>query len=438
MGSTTTTTIGICLMLGCSGLDGETGPMKLALVTRRYPPLIGGAEKVLSYLAAGLAAEGADVTVLTSRQPGLELPDRKQVPVELEPMGVNSGSKPHGSLTIERLPTWRLRVLGTWRYMRSLENWFRWNRIDLAYVSMLKHDAYATLRAGRRGRFPVVLRPEGAGATGDVAWQSWGNFGRRIGRRCRHADAFVTISKAIENELRESWKNGTLRPSGFDEMIRPSPPVPRLTPIPNGVPIPAMAWQRRADWRSAPRAIFVGRLAAEKGLDILIDAWPKVRMHHPGACLTLVGEGPERTDLESRAVSLGLTPGVEIAFPGVAADVTAALRNADLFVLPSREEGMSIALLEAMALGIPLVASAIPGNRRIVSDFKHGRLAPAGDPSGLARVISEQWDNVDRAFHMSRAARHRVEQEFSIRAVARQHLKLFESLVGSKRETQQS
>ena len=79
---------------------------------------------------------------------------------------------------------------------------------------------------------------------------------------------------------------------------------------------------------------------------------------------------------------------------------------------------MSIALLEAMALGIPLVASAIPGNRRLVSRLKHGRLAPPGDPEALARAIVDQWADFDRAFHMSRAARSRVEQEFSIAAVA--------------------
>jgi glycosyltransferase involved in cell wall biosynthesis len=175
-------------------------------------------------------------------------------------------------------------------------------------------------------------------------------------------------------------------------------------------------------------------LAPEKGLDTLIDAWPAVRAAHPGARLTLFGEGPERPALEARVRVLGLTlgPGQAVELPGASPDATAALRDADLFVLPSREEGMSIALLEAMALGIPLVASSIPGNRRIVGDFKHGRLTPPDDPEALAHVINEQWTNFDRALHMSRAARSRVEQEFSIRIVARKHLDLFSELIGGR------
>jgi glycosyltransferase involved in cell wall biosynthesis len=403
--------------------------MRLALVTRRYPPLIGGAEKILSYLAAALAAEGAEVTVLTSRMPGLGLPAREEVPVEA---GAGRGKSPRGRLTVERLSTSRLRFWGTWLYMRNLGRWFDRNPVDLAYVSMLKHDAFVAVEAGRRLGFPVVLRPEGAGATGDIAWQSWGRFGRKIGRRCRDASAFVAISKAIEAELNDAWVNGTMRAA---EASRRSAGGPRIVSIPNGVPVPSVPWQRRPDWRVSPRAAFVGRLAPEKGLDTLIDAWPAVRAAHPGARLTLIGEGPERPALEARARNLGLTlgPGQAVELPGIAADPVAALRDADLFVLPSREEGMSIALLEAMALGIPLVASSIAGNRRIVGDFKHGRLAPPDDPGGLARVIIEQWTSFDRAFHMSRAARGRVEQEFSIRSVARRHIELFSNLIGSGR-----
>ncbi len=93
---------------------------------------------------------------------------------------------------------------------------------------------------------------------------------------------------------------------------------------------------------------------------------------------------------------------------------------------------MSVALLEAMALGIPVVASSIPGNRRLVADFKTGRLAPVGDPAGLAAVIVGQWGTIDRAYHMSRAARSRVERDFSIEAVARKHLELFRRLIIAK------
>jgi glycosyltransferase involved in cell wall biosynthesis len=350
--------------------------------------------------------------------PDLGLPAREEVPIEADSKREKSS---HGRLTVERLATSPLRFWGTWLYMRNLARWFDRNPIDLAYVSMLKHDSYVAVGAGQRLGFPVVLRPEGAGATGDIAWQSWGRFGRRIGRRCRDASAFVAISKAIEDELHRAWLTGTLRTS---QSLR-------IVPIPNGVPVPPVPWQRRLDWRAEPRAAFVGRLAPEKGLDTLIDAWPAVRSAHPGARLILIGEGPERPALEAKARSLGLTlgPGHAVEMAGTSADPTAALRDADLFVLPSREEGMSIALLEAMALGIPLVASSIPGNRRIVGDFKHGRLAPPDDPEALARAINEQWTNFDRAFHMSRAARGRVEQEFSIRIVARKHLELFSSLV---------
>jgi glycosyltransferase involved in cell wall biosynthesis len=386
-------------------------PLRLALVTRRYPPLIGGAEKVLSYLAEALACEGADVTVLTSRAPGT-----KQLP-RFEELALSDGCE-SGRLRIIRLATSPLRFLGTWRYMRHLATWFASHPIDLAYVSMLKHDAFVAVSAGKRFQFPVVLRPEGAGATGDLAWQSWGRFGRRMGLRCRQATALVAISKEIERELVEA---------GYE----PS----RIQALPNGVPVPLDPWQRRPGWRTAPRAVFVGRLAPEKNLPSLIRAWPDVRKVYPDARLTLAGDGPERQALKALAGSLGLSSGPDqaIDLPGAVADVTTLLRQSDLFVLPSTEEGMSVALLEAMALGIPLVASSIPGNRRLISDFKHGRLVAADDPQALARVITEQWDGFDRAFHMSRAARKRVETDFSIGVVARKHLELFRELVDRRR-----
>jgi glycosyltransferase involved in cell wall biosynthesis len=411
-------------------------PLKLALVTRRYPPLIGGAEKVLSYLARALAVEGADVTVLTSCVPGMTLPLREEIPIDLVKHDNSKVTVPGGRLTVVRLETSRLRLWGTWRYMRNLTRWFYENPVDLAYVSMLKHDAYSVIGAGERLGFPVVLRPEGAGVTGDIAWQLWGNFGRIIGCRCRRAKAFVSISKAIEQELRDSYRAGTMRPRRSKRSEHGGEESPRIVAIPNGVPVSEVAWQRRLDWREAPRAVFVGRLAPEKGLDVLVSAWPLVRAKYPEARLTLIGDGPERPPLENkvRALGLSLGSGQAVEMPGAVPDPTEVLRGADLFILPSREEGMSVALLEAMALGIPLVASSIAGNRRLVSDFKHGRLAPPDDPMAIAGVIIDQFDNFDRAIHMGRAARSRVEQEYSIQAMARKHLALFEEILQNRRQ----
>jgi glycosyltransferase involved in cell wall biosynthesis len=371
--------------------------LRIALITRRYPPLIGGAEKVLSYLAPALAAEGDEVTVLTSRLDEAS-PEREEIPT------------PRGSLLVLRLPTSRRRFVGTWLYMRHLRRALAAIRPDVAYVSMLKHDAYVAVGVGKQLGFPVVLRPEGAGATGDVAWQGWGRFGRTIARRCRRADAIVAISGAIREELQLS---------GYEPAT--------IHDIPNGVPVPERPWGPRDGWRESPRAVFVGRLAPEKNLRALIEAWPIVRGHFPTARLMLVGDGPEWSSLAWLAHHHLLLDVFEM--PGATDDPTPLLRGSDLFVLPSKEEGMSIALLEAMALGLPLVASDIAGNRKLVADGIQGRLAPQ-DPAGLAAAIVGQWWEFDRAIEMGRRARQRVIESYSIAAVARRHRELFGALIG--------
>lgn len=369
-------------------------------MSRRYPPLIGGAEKVLSYLAVGLAEQGADVTVLTSRLDPT-LPATEAVPTAA------------GSLRVERLATSRLRFVGTWLYMRNLARWFRRNKPDLAYVSMLKHDAYVALGVGRRLGFPVVLRPEGAGATGDVAWQKWGRGGKRIADRCRTADRFVAISPAVEAEL-----------------VADGYPADRILRLPNAVPVPRDPWDRNrrneANRRGEFVAAFVGRLAPEKGLDVLLDAWPIVLKSFPGARILLIGEGPERGRLQEKAAQLRISDSLDM--PGASTDPLRLLRDADLFILPSREEGMSVALLEALALGIPAAASAIPGNLGLVSDGVEARTFSPGDPADLARVIIEIGSDPATADALASVGRAKVEREYSIEAICSRHLVAFRQL----------
>jgi glycosyltransferase involved in cell wall biosynthesis len=121
---------------------------------------------------------------------------------------------------------------------------------------------------------------------------------------------------------------------------------------------------------SAKRLLAVGSLTPPKGIDRLIAAFPALLARHPGSSLTVLGEGPERAPLELQIAQLGLQKQVRLA--GFSADVQAHLANADLFVLPSRFEGMPNALLEAVAADCPVVVLDHPGGTREVMKLLEG------------------------------------------------------------------
>lgn len=389
-------------------------PLRLVLVSRRFWPLTGGAEAVMSNLAAGLAAAGCDVRLLTARWEH-SWPSAAR----------------HRGVEVVRLPQPKLRVWGTLRYMAALASWLRAQRatFDLVYVSMLKHDAYVAVGAGRRLGFPVALRAEGAGLTGDIHWQLGDRFGTRIARRCREAQALVAPSAAILREL-----------------VAAGYPRERLHFIANGVSVPAAPVDatRRAAARArlaqaepggalppdARLVVFVGRLHEGKGLLGLLDAFRRVVDRDRRAVLWLVGEGPQREALHGRVADLGLA--AHVLLTGAVDDVEPLLAAADLFVLPSREEGMSVALLEAMAAGLPVVASEIPGNQALVEPEQDGWLAPVDDPAAWAEAILLGLDAPDEARRRALAARQRVIEEFSLELMVEEHRSLFQSLVDAR------
>ena len=264
----------------------EIGRMKLALVTRRYPPLIGGAEKVLSYLAAALAAEGADVTVLTSRMPGLGLPHGKTC--RSRPVGSARG-RPRGPA--DGRCGWRPRGCGSGG---------RGSTCGTSPVVRAKPDRPGVCLDAQARR---LCRGRGRAAAG---------LPGRAAARGRRRDGRYRL--AVVGELRPQdrpampGRHGLRRDlhghRGRAETGRAlRRTLRRLAGSadrgdPQRRPRPAAPWQRRPDWRAAPRAAFVGRLAPEKGLDTLIDAWPAVRAAYPAARLILIGEGPERPALE--------------------------------------------------------------------------------------------------------------------------------------------
>lgn len=138
--------------------------------------------------------------------------------------------------------------------------------------------------------------------------------------------------------------------------------------------------------RGRPALLSMGRLMPQKGFDILLAAFGRARVRMPDAHLTILGDGPDREQLEAQTRQLGL--GEAVTFGGFTKEPLAWLAAADLFVLASRYEGFPNAALEALACGTPIVLTDCPGaNSEIVMPGSNGRLASAVDPAAVARAL---------------------------------------------------
>lgn len=157
--------------------------------------------------------------------------------------------------------------------------------------------------------------------------------------------------------------------------------------IPNAVPKPILSKPVISPPVKIKNIVSVGRLCLFKGFDTLIQAFYQLLSVHPHLILTIYGEGNERLNLEKLIHSLGLQD--KVCLPGVTQNIQDALINADLFIFPSRYEGFPNALCEAMAVGLPVIASDCSGNIDIVRDGIDGRLFPIGDIQTLTQITLE-------------------------------------------------
>jgi len=357
--------------------------------------LTGGAERQAARLARGLADRGVRVRVLTGCQ---DAAWKKR--------------EWRDGYEIIRLSTPRMRGLGTFVFMMKLV-WFLLKNAggyNLIHVFMLKHEALASLLAARLVSRPVVLRPSGAAEIGDVGWAMSRLFGRAILYPLRRADAFVALSRDIANELTAV---------GF--------PRKKIHVIPNGVEIP-----REPAGGDSRQVVFLGRLAPEKNLTVLLDAWRTVIDGQPLARLVICGEGPERPRLEALVTEYGLEHSVNLT--GFLEDPQGVLRESGVFVLPSASEGMSAALVEAMAAGLALCSTEVSGSRDIITHGENGFLVEPGNPGVLAECLLKllKSDDLRRRFAMN--ARKFAESNLDAGIITDRHIRLYDSLMKSRAE----
>lgn len=155
-----------------------------------------------------------------------------------------------------------------------------------------------------------------------------------------------------------------------------------------------------------------GRLSPEKGLPVLIRAVPELVRRYPRLRLLLMGDGPVRHALETLAESEGVAS--HVRFLGARSDVPEVLQVLDLFVLPSLREGLPLVLLEAMAAGVPIVATDVGGNRQAVQEGANGVLVPPDDPESIAQAVSRLLDDESLRQAFSHEARRRFADQFTV------------------------
>ncbi|PJH75191.1 MAG: hypothetical protein CO064_07990 [Anaerolineae bacterium CG_4_9_14_0_8_um_filter_58_9] len=209
-------------------------------------------------------------------------------------------------------------------------------------------------------------------------------------------------------------------------------PVQKRISIPNGVdtgrfaplaPAQKKALRSRLALPAEARiVIFVGRLAPEKRVDLLTGIWRSVRQAVPRALLLILGSGPEEAGLKQRA-------GDGILFLGSQPDVTPYLQAADLFVLPSAAEGLSLALLEALACGLPVIATSVGGNPEVIRHLETGWLTPPDDPPALTEAIVTLLEDEKLQSKLRENARAHAVQNYSLVKMADRLLDLYRQVL---------
>jgi glycosyltransferase involved in cell wall biosynthesis len=374
-----------------------TTPRILWLTEEFYPPQVGGAELMASYLTAGLADAGLDVSVIT-RFPEIECAKQETI----------------GRVHVRRIPPHgNIKGKGWYAMFAMLGYLFRLasmliadrRKFDTVIVSGMKIIPLVAVPLCRLFGKRCVIRIESSfeirepisaaslrGVTGALHRVTAAVLQKLQHWVLQRADRVVVISEEIEELLR--------RTEGDVATVR----------IPNAVDLnrfKPLTGQARSELRTRLQIpndrtalLFSGRLSRAKGIEMLVHAWPQLLQRHPDLYLVIVGGGGESFDnceqqIKDFVAAKSLQSSVLMA--GQSTRVHEYLQAADVFVFPSDYEGFSLGLVEALGSAIPSVVSAVGAAPQLIEEGKNGFLFPPQDPdalnAALERCISAkaQW-----------------------------------------------
>ena len=298
----------------------------------------------------------------------------------------------------------------------KLTRWLCEKRFDVVHTWIFAANAYGRV-AARRAKVPVVITSEMA----VDLWKSPRDL--RVDRRlARWTDKVVGNSHAVVDFYR-----------------RAGIPADKLAMIYSGIgepPVPAAEVDRagvRLSLRlppDAPLVVFAGRLAAQKRVDDLIHAMDLLLHLLPRAHTVILGDGPLRERLQEMVRNLQHENAIH--FLGHREDVPRLLAAADVLALPSSYEGLPNIVMEAMALGVPVAATAAPGTTELIEHERSGLLVPLGRRPELAQAIRRLLTDRDLAQRLIDEARTRVQTRFRLDAMIHAYADLYESVISTK------
>lgn len=384
---------------------------RLLLINYEFPPLGGGAANATDNTARELAALGEEVLVLTSAFGDLPRVERRADGVEIRRIPTLRRRRDRSSV-VEMLA-----FLASSLVMAPLIA-ARW-RADatIAYFGLPCGPAAWMVKALSGVPYVVSLRG------GDVPGFQYDGIslyhrlaGPVIGWLWRRSSAVVANSDGLAGLARRFAPDQPIAiiPNGVD--------AARFSPADAGPADPKTVDPKTADGGNAGdrlSLLFVGRVVRQKGLDVLFEALASLPAGTRSRIgLTIVGDGPARPELEAQAARLALSE--RIAFRGWLGrdELPAAYRAADAFVFPSRDEGMPNVVLEAMAAGLPVVATRIAGSRDLVVEEETGLMLDADDTPALAAALARLAEDPALRRRLGEGGRRRVVEHFSWRAVA--------------------
>ncbi len=371
------------------------------MTMRHFYPDGGGAEMLAYRLASELRRSGVPIVVLTGGYG-----KRRRV------------AEINGVPIIRHFIGGYVPVIHELCYLASLTKELICRRYcyDVVHVFQTQLSALVAGFVAKKMGKAVIATCHSAGRDGDLAtWSS--ALGRALLKVVfSTADAVTAVSRELIGKLYEA---------GLDRV--------KGVCIPNGTVLPYVGSSDRADVRSklgldADQLIVlcVGRLAAPKTPELLIDAWSVVSRRMDDSLLLFLGDGPKMAALKDMTKKAGLEGSV--FFSGRVNNVDEYLRAADVFVLASSSEGMPLAVLEAMAAGLPIAAADVGGIREIVISGENGFLFPAGDRDRLIDCLSQLLECADLRKKMGREARDTIKRRYTLKAMVDAYIALYASV----------